>query len=321
MPYDGRLLSGVTVLMAVVEAGSMTRAAEALGLTSSGVGRAIARLEARVGVRLLERTTRTLMLTDEGRRFHEEVGPHLDGIEQAAMLAAGSAGTVRGRLRVNVDPFFSRVVLAGQIGMFLDRHPEVRVEMVMRDAAGDLVADGFDLALRFGDPPTGSLIARKLVETRVLTVASPGFIRRHGQPCHPSEVATLPCIEFYDAVNARAFEWEFRKGAEVLSAQPLSRLMVSDVGAMLSACERGVGIAQIMGLGSTHLMKEGKLVDLFPDWSGELFPLYALYPSRQHRAAKVRAFIDFVTGLLGSEREIERAKARLGDSPPPPPGR
>src|ERR1700751_5789131 len=100
MPYDARLLSGVTVLMAVVEAGSMARAAEGLGLTSSGIGRAIGRLENRVGVRLLERTTRTMLLTDEGRRFDEEVGPDLDGIEQAAIAAPGGAGIVRGRLRV-----------------------------------------------------------------------------------------------------------------------------------------------------------------------------------------------------------------------------
>jgi DNA-binding transcriptional LysR family regulator len=298
MPYDGRLLSGVTVLMAVIEAGSMARAAEALGLTSSGVGRAVSRLEARIGVRLLERTTRTMTLTDEGRRFYEEVGPHLDGIEQAAMTAAGATGTVRGRLRVNVDPFFTRVVLAGQVAAFLDRHPNVRLELIMRDHVGDLVADGFDLALRFGEPPTGSLIARKLIETRILTVASPSYIKRHGRPKHPSEVAHLPCIDFYDAANACAFEWEFRNGAEVLPVKPSSRLMVSDVGAMLGACEAGAGIAQIMELGTKQIVDSGRLVELFPDWPGELFPLYALYPSRQHRAAKVRAFVDFAIAAL-----------------------
>ena len=298
MPYDGRLLSGVTVLMAVVEAGSMARAAQALGLTSSGVGRAIARLERRVGVRLLERTTRTMTLTDEGRRFYEEVGPHLDGIEQAAMTAAGAAGVVRGRLRVNVDPFFSRIVLAAQVVTFLNRHPDVRVELIMRDHVGDLVADGFDLAMRFGEPPSGSLVARKLIETRILTVAAPDFVARYGRPKHPSEVAGLPCIDFYDAANARPFEWEFRRGREVLPVSPASRLMVSDVGAMLSACEAGVGIAQIMQLGSRDLLAEGRLVELFPDWSGELFPLYALYPSRQLRAAKVRTFIEFTVDLL-----------------------
>jgi DNA-binding transcriptional LysR family regulator len=300
MPYDGRLLSGVTVLMAVVEAGSMARAADALGLSSSGVGRAVARLEARVGVRLLERTTRTMTLTDEGRRFYEEVGPHLDGIEQAATTAAGAAGTVRGRLRVNVDPFFSRVVLAAQVATFLDRHPEVRLELIMRDHVGDLVADGFDLALRFGEPPGGSLIARKLIETRILTVASAPYIKRYGRPKHPTEVEQLPCIDFYDAANARPFDWEFRNDREVLSVKPAARLMVSDVGAMLSACEAGVGIAQIMQLGSRHLIAEDRLIDLFPDWPGELFPLCALYPSRQHRAAKVRTFIDFTADLLST---------------------
>ena len=304
MPYDGRLLSGVTVLMAVVEAGSMARAAEALGLTSSGVGRAIARLEARVGVRLLERTTRAMTLTDEGRRFYEEVGPLLDGIEQAAMTAAGAADTVRGRLRVNVDPFFSRIVLATQLATFLDHHPEVRLELIMRDHVGDLVADGFDLALRFGEPPSGSLIARKLIETRILTVASPGYIARHGRPRHPSGVAHLPCIDFYDAANTTPFDWEFRNGREVLPVKPSARLMVSDVGAMLSACEAGVGIAQIMQLGSKHLIAEGRLVELFPDWSGEMFPLYALYPSRQLRAAKVRSFIDFTVDLLSRAEAV-----------------
>src|SRR5580698_5708946 len=298
MPYDGRLLSGVTVFMAVVEAGSMARAAEALGLTSSGVGRAIARLEKRVGVRLLERTTRTMALTDEGQRFYEEVGPHLDGIEQAAMTAAGAAGVVRGRLRVNVDPFFSRIVLAAHVGTFLHRHPDVRVELIMRDHVGDLVADGFDLAMRFGEPPSGSLVARKLIETRILTVAESDFVARYGRPKHPSEVAGLPCIDFYDAANGRPFEWEFRRGHQVISVRPVSRLMVSDVGAMLSACEAGVGIAQILQLGSRDLLAEGTLVELFPDWSGELFPLYALFPSRQLRAAKVRAFIEFTVDLL-----------------------
>ena len=298
MPYDGRLLSGVTVLMAVIEAGSMARAAEALGLTSSGVGRAVSRLEARIGVRLLERTTRTMTLTDEGRRFYEEVGPHLDGIEQAAMTAAGAAGTVRGRLRVNVDPFFTRVVLAGQVAAFLDRHPNVRVELIMRDHVGDLVADGFDLALRFGEPPTGSLISRKLIETRILTVASPSYIERHGRPKHPSEVAHLPCIDFYDAANACAFEWEFRNGARSAAGQTV--IAADGVGCRRHA--RGLrGRSRNRpdhGARIEGFVDSGRLVELFPDWSGELFPLYALYPSRQLRAAKVRTFIEFTVDLL-----------------------
>jgi DNA-binding transcriptional LysR family regulator len=301
MPFDGRLLSGVTVLSAVIEAGTIARAADALGLTASAVSRAISRLEARVGVRLLERTTRSLSLTDEGRRFYERVGPHLAGIEEAAIEASGSAGIVRGRLRVNVDPFFSRIVLSSHIREFLEKYPEVSLELLMRDAVGDLGAGGFDLALRFGDPPNGSLVARKLVETRVLTVAAPAYVAEHGRPRHPSEVVDHDCIGFYDAANQRPFDWEFRKGKEILPVKVSARVLVSDVGAMLSACEAGAGIAQILQLGSSHLVESGALINLFPEWSGEMFPLYALFPSRQHQPAKVRSFIDFCLGVIARE--------------------
>ena len=293
MPYDDRILSGVTVMMAVVDGGSIVRAAEALGLSPSAVSRAIARLESRVGVRLLDRTTRSMSLTDEGRRFYERLGPLLDGIEEAVVEASGSASIVRGRLRVNVDPFFSRIVLAGRVANFLERHPEVRLELIMRDAVGDLVADGFDLALRFGEPPSTTFVVRKLIETRILTVASPAYIAARGRPKHPSEVVDHACIDFYDAAHGRPFDWEFRKGKQVLPVKVKSRLLVSDVGAMLGACEAGAGIAQIMQLGTQHLLDEGRLIELFPEWCGELFPLYALYASRNQLAAKVRAFIDF----------------------------
>jgi DNA-binding transcriptional LysR family regulator len=184
------------------------RAAEALGLSPSGVSRALSRLEQRVGARLLARTTRSLSLTDEGRRFYEQVGPHLAGIEEAAIKAAGSASKVRGRLRVNIDPFFSRIVLSRHLAAFLARHPDLVVELIMRDSVGDLVADGFDLALRFGEPPVGSFVARKLIETRVLTVASPSYVKAHGKPRHPKELEARDCIDFYDAANARPYDWE-----------------------------------------------------------------------------------------------------------------
>jgi DNA-binding transcriptional LysR family regulator len=171
----------------------------------------------------------------------------------------------------------------------------------MRDAVGDLGAGGFDLALRFGDPPNGSLVARKLVETRVLTVAAPAYVAEHGRPRHPSEVVDHDCIGFYDAANQRPFDWEFRKGKEVLPVKVSARVLVSDVGAMLSACEAGAGIAQILQLGSSHLVESGALINLFPEWSGEMFPLYALFPSRQHQPAKVRSFIDFCLGVIARE--------------------
>ena len=301
MSIDGKLFSGVSVLFAVVEAGTIARAAEALGLSPSGVSRALSRLEQRVGARLLARTTRTLSLTDEGRRFYAQVGPHMAGIEEAAIEAAGSASKVRGRLRVNIDPYFSRIVLARHLAKFLARYPELLVELIMRDSVGDLVADGFDLALRFGEPPVGSFVARKLTETRVITVASPAYIKAHGKPTHPREIEARDCIDFYDAANARPYDWEVRRRNEVLALRVKGRLLVSDSGTLLGACEAGAGIAQILEMGCAHLLRSGRLIELFPGWSDERFPLHAIYPSRLHLAAKVRAFIDFIGEIVAAD--------------------
>jgi DNA-binding transcriptional LysR family regulator len=308
MSFDSKLLSGLTVLVAVVEAGTITRAAEALGLSPSGVSRALLRLEQRVGARLLARTTRSLSLTDEGRRFYEQVGPHLAGIEEAAVAASGSANRVLGRLRVNIDPYFARIVLSAHLAAFLKRYPEVSVELIMRDAVGDLVADGFDLALRFGEPPVGSFVARKLIETRVLTVASPSYIKTHGRPRHPKDVEARDCIDFYDAANARPYGWEVRRGKEVILLRVKGRLLVSDSGTLIGACEAGAGIAQILELGCKHLLDSGRLVELFPEWSDERFPLYAIYPSRLHRAAKVRMFIEFCMEVMAGKSHGVRSK-------------
>ena len=310
MAFDGKLLSGVTVLIAVVEAGTIARAAEALGLSPSGVSRALSRLEQRVGARLLARTTRSLSLTDEGRRFYEQVGPHLAGIEEATIEASGSTNKVRGRLRVNIDPFFSRIVLSGHLAAFLARYPDVSLELIMRDSVGDLVADGFDLALRFGEPPVGSFVARKLIETHVLTVASPAYIKAHGRPRHPKDIEQRDCIDFYDASNARPYDWEVQRRKEVLPLKVKARLLVSDSGTMIGACEAGAGIAQILELGCRPLLDSGRLVELFPEWSDERFPLYAIYPSRLHRAAKVRTFIEFCLEIMTVPQRGVRSKAQ-----------
>jgi DNA-binding transcriptional LysR family regulator len=293
MSFDGRLLAGVTVLAAVVQGRSFARAGEALGMTTSGVSRAIGRLEERLGIRLLDRTPRSVALTDEGKRFYEQVGPLLSTIEDAANSASGSAGAVRGRLRVDIDPYFSRLVLSGQIGGFLARHPEIVLEMVTREHVSDLVADGIDVAVRFGEPASDTMIARKLLETRVLTLASPQYIKRHGRPKHPSELSSHECIQFLDPVTSRPYEWEFRAGKKVLPVKIKGRLLLSDVGTMINECVAGSGIAQILGIGVQPLLGSGRLVDLFTDWPGEVFPLYALHPSRHHPPAKVRAFIEF----------------------------
>ncbi|MFB2567371.1 LysR family transcriptional regulator [Rhizobium sp. IMFF44] len=303
MSFDGRILSGVSVLAAVVEGGSFVKGAELIGITDSGVSRAIGRLEARLGVRLLDRTTRSVTLTDEGRRFYEEVKPHLNAIEDAAVVVSGSASAVHGRLKVDIDPFFLPLVLAGRLGGFCERYPDLSIEFVTREHVGDLVAEGIDLAIRFGQPRFASLVARKLIEAPILTVASPRYLERHGRPAHPRDLSAHRCLQFVDPYTGKPFEWEFIRGDETIDVPTSGPLTFTDPKTMLDECLAGTGIAQVIGWGVGQALARGSLIDLFPDWHGERFPLFAFHPSRKHQPAKVRAFVDFCAGIA---TELER---------------
>ncbi|QSN63281.1 LysR family transcriptional regulator [Caballeronia sp. M1242] len=301
--FNERILNGISVFAAIVDAGTFAAAGEKLGMSQPGVSRAIARLEARLKIRLFDRTTRTVSLTDDGRRFFEQVMPHLIGLEEAASTASGSATAVRGRLRVNVDPIFSRLLLGPKLEAFMEAHPELELELLTRDRLGDMIADGFDLAVRFGEPRNSSLVARKLLDTPVRTVAAPSYIARCGRPATPQALASgaHTCIEFRDPETGRPFPWEFHRKKKRLTVATRGHLTLNDPGTMLNACLSGYGIAQILELGHADLMAEGALIDLFPDWPDERFPLYAFHPSRHHPPAKTRAFLDMVIALTGAE--------------------
>jgi DNA-binding transcriptional LysR family regulator len=298
MALDGRLLSNVSVLAAVVEGGNFARAADALGLTPSGVSRAIARLEARIGVRLLDRTTRSVSLTDEGRSLYANINPLVLGIEDAVTHTSGSSGSVRGRLRVNADAFTSRLLLSPHIGRFLDLYPELSLELSAREQLGDLVADGFDVAVRFGDPPSSSLVARRLIDTRMVTVAAPDYLARHGRPAKPAELADHLCIQVRSAMTGQPIPWQLKRGRKLITVPTSGRLLLGGVDTILGTCLSGAGVAQIKALGIQPLLDDGRLVDLFPDWPDNRLTLYALYPSRHLPAAKVRAFIEFVMAAI-----------------------
>ena len=269
-------------------------------MSQSGVSRAIARLETRLGIRVFERTTRSVRLTDEGRSFYEEVMPLIDALAEATGSAASDAQKVRGRLRVNVDPLFARLILGPRLGAFMDSHPELEMELRSKEDLGDLIADGFDIAIRFGHPQPSSLVARKLLDTRVLAMASPAYLERFGHPKDPMELETSDhrCILFREPVTGRPFAWEFHQRRKKVTVKPQGMLTVNDPGTVYSTCLAGLGIAQLFELGIEEYTSSRQLVQLFPDWSEQRFPLYAYYPSRHHVPAKTRALLDFVAGLV-----------------------
>lgn len=292
--FDRRGLDGLGVLRAVVEAGSFVGAGEALGLTQPAVSRAVAKLEARVGLRVFRRTARSISLTDEGRRFYESIAPHLRAIEEATSAAGDAKAKVVGRLRVNVDPGTAQVVLVPRLGPFLERYPDLFVELVARDRMGDLVREGFDLAVRIGNPEPSSLKARLLMRTRIVTVASPAYLARHGTPRRPADIEQHRCILFRDPSTGTRFGWDFVRGRKTVSVNVSGALMLNQFGPMLAACLVGQGIAQVLDFHARELLAEGKLVQVLPEWADETYPLYAYHHSAQLMSAKLRAFLDFV---------------------------
>lgn len=297
MAFDSRLLNGIGVLAAVVEAGSFVAAGAALGISQSGVSRAVARLEQRVGIRIFQRSARSIALTIEGREFFHSVQPHLASIEEAALSAAGAMAVIRGRLRVAIEPAFGNYVLAPAIGGFLDRHPDLKVELIVRDRMPDLVAEGFDAAIRFGPPELSAVTARLLLRTTVPTCATPAYVARHGLPAHPADLAAHRCILMRDPATGRGHGWALQRGTEVVTVQPRGSLMVNDTGALIGALLSGHGIAQPLGVYADAMIRDGQLVQLLPEWNDERFPLYAYHRSQQLMSARLRAFLDFVVAL------------------------
>ncbi len=221
MSFDSRLLSGIGVISAVVEAGSFARAGEALGLTQPAVSRAVARLEERVGIRIFNRTARAISLTDEGRRFYEAVAPLLSGIEEAAVDAGGSKGIVRGRLRVNVDGTFGHFVLASRISRFLELYPELFVEISVRDRMGDLVADGIDVRSGSASPNRPRWKPGCCSRRRCSPAPHRPIWRDTATPRHPNDLMQgHHCLLIRDPATGRPFEWEFHRAGRSCRSPP-----------------------------------------------------------------------------------------------------
>jgi DNA-binding transcriptional LysR family regulator len=171
-------------------------------------------------------------ITDEGRRVYEQIAPLLASLEDVAASAAAGRSMVRGNLRISVHPVFSHFLLGSRLRAFLETYPELKLELVTRDRLGDLVGEGFDLAINLGDPRTSTLVARKLWETRILTVATPSYLKRHGRPEKPGDLAGgHVLIDFRNPENGRPFEWEFHQGKKVVKVPtgPNSRRTSSEL--------------------------------------------------------------------------------------------
>lgn len=285
--------AAMQVFARVVEHGSFAKAAERLTISTSACSRHVADLEAHLDVRLLNRTTRRLSLTESGQAFYERCVEVLADLAEAEQAATTSAARPRGTLRLTCGISFGVRHVAGLVGAFVARHPEVRFDVQLSDRFVDLVEEGFDLALRIGESPTQNLIARKLGETRLVPCAAPVYLREHGAPETPADLAQHACLT-YEYLPQRG-TWRFQDPAGGEHAVRVTGPVHANNGDLLAAAAaEGIGIAMEPDFIVAADLAAGRLVRVLAEYAPAPAGVYAVYPSRRHLSAKVRAFVDFL---------------------------
>ncbi len=278
--------------VAVVDAGSFVRAAEALAVSKAAVSRYVSELEARLGVRLLQRTTRRLSLTAEGEVFHARCQTLLADVDEAEAEITSRSGDARGLLKVNVPVSFGILHLAPLWGEFIRRQPNVSFDVTLADRVVDLVEEGYDLAVRIARLPSSTLISRKLSATRLVVCASPKYLKRAGTPKAPQDLARHTVLAY--SLLAGGDEWHFAgpDGPVSVKTAPCLRTNSGDTCRAAALNHQGV-VMQPSFMVSADLAA-GTLVELMPRYRGIELGIYAVYPTRKHVAPKVRLLIDFL---------------------------
>ena len=282
-----------------VERGGFSAAARDLGLTPSAVSKLVTRLEDRLGVRLLNRTTRRLALTAEGESFFQRSQRILADIAEAEEEVGRSRAQPRGLLRVNTSTAFGMHQLAPALPDFLARHPEVRVELTVTDRVVDLVEEGADLGIRLGNLADSSLVARRICEVERVVCASPDYLKRHGTPKKPADLRAHNCLNMANAPALRRWPFEGRDGVEHVEVS--GNVSATSADALLALALRGLGVIRLTDVIVGQAISEGRLVALFEEiHHREALPLHAVYPQGRHRSPRLTAMIDFLVERFGA---------------------
>ena len=292
-------LGHLNAFVKVVQTGSFTRAAEQLHSQKAHVSRVIGQLEAELGVRLLDRTTRSLSLTEVGREFFERALGILGAADDARRAVQLAQGEPRGTLRLTCGVEFGLMAVNGWVRAYLRRYPEMQADVEMTGRVVDIVHEGFDLAVRVGPLADSTLAARKLGELHYGLFAAPSYLERWPAPCDPADLQRHRLIRF--SGSRRRLVWTFTRGADSQQIEPAARLNANNGLAVRDAAVDGLGIAELPWLLATPAVASGVLVPVLSDWQRPSAPVHAVFASARYLTPKVRAFIDLAVASFGSE--------------------
>ncbi len=286
-------IDAMQAFVAVADLQGFAPAARKLGLSPPAVTRLIAALEEHLGARLLQRTTRSVTLTDVGARYLERARRILADVEEAETSAEGEQTRPGGRLVVSAPLGFGRLHVSPVMTAYLKRYPDVAGELRLSDRVINLVEDGVDLAVRIGHLPDSSLVARHVGEMRRIVVASPGYLKRRGEPKTPQAIASHETIQF--GATAAAPDWRFEVDGGEVRVTPSPRFSTNSADAAIQHAEQGGGLTRVMAYQAAEAIKRGRLRIVLAKFEPPALPIHIVYPTSRLLSAKVRTFIDLVT--------------------------
>lgn len=291
-------LDALKVFCAVVDSGGFSKAAEKLGISTSSVTHQIGTLETHFGVKLLNRTTRSMSLTDEGRQCVEQARRLLDDMGELENSLNLSQQEPSGTLRVDLPGILARLYVAPALPAFLEQYPALSVKLTASDRLTDMVDEGVDVLIRIGELASSNLIAKTLSRTSYVTCASPQFIARHGQPQTPEQLDEFRCLNFIYPKARQIRPWAFQRDGEGFSHTPRGTLASDHVESLIEMALGGGGIVQHFSISLAEHLRSGALLPLLVDWQAPGPDVSVLFQHKHHRAARIKVFVDFVEELF-----------------------
>jgi LysR family transcriptional regulator for bpeEF and oprC len=296
-------LSAMRAFARVVETGNFTRAATTLLMPKATVTTLIQALEQHLHTKLLNRTTRRVMVTTDGALYYERAIQILSEIEELDGSVSSSQSLPSGRLRVEMAGAYAEEILIPALGDFHQRYPDIHIDLGVGDRLVDYLAENVDCALRAGTPSDQSLIARRVAEIQLITCASPAYIEKFGMLEQPENLDDGHfAVSYFRAQSGKTVPFEFRKGSEAFEISPRYILAVNDSRSYVTAAMNGIGIVQAPSFMIREALAEGRLIRLLPEWEREPLPLHIVYPPNRHLSNKVRVFVDWLAKLLVTSR-------------------
>lgn len=299
------LFQAMQVYVKVVELGTMTAAAKACDLSTTMVSNHLQALEQRLGVSLLLRTTRRQQVTDAGQAYYQRCLEVLGLIADSEHWAERAQGTAQGLLRITAPPTFGAECLAPALAGFLQRYPQISVSLSLSDQVHDMLDGQFDAALRLGNLEPSTLIARPLDDYRLSICASPDYLRRHGTPCDPEELAAHECLQFMynsgDEWRGTQKRWSMQGPDGLIGVEVQGRLVTNSSAGLRQAALAGMGLVMLPDVLVRRDLEEGKLVQVLARYALPGRPMHLLYPQARYRSPKLRAFVDYIVQTLGAQ--------------------